>query len=371
MQSEDQHQEQEQNHQNYQQPDPTRVIWKALQNLRHGANKSRWSVHDDAQKKFAKDHRLCLVAKGLNMEHQNSPGIKIALPKAWQLVGKVEGQINDDGTVNFYFDTEHHLLMVLEKQPYNYKGWMVALDRWVNRDRPTFLKQIPFKVRILKLPDVYRRHSMVKSIGSKLGQVEEVTIVEPTTVKEAEVTVKVHFDVDDQLTLTREVELIKGNPPVELDFRYEGLQKFCVLCGSLRHDFDACSEYPKMQQRQFELMDIGTNPYITAQERNAAISEYITTKETGESSGTATPMQTEHIPIVAVPRQRPQQRNQGVGTRQEGSTSHQEEQGAKRKVPEEGDRDDPVAKRFEADQASSQQQQDTVARREDEPPNAP
>ncbi|WZY98274.1 hypothetical protein YC2023_070603 [Brassica napus] len=76
MQSEDKHQEQDQNHHPYPQPDSTRVIWKALQGLKLGADRSKWSVHDDAQKEFEKDHRLCLVAKGLNMEHQNSPGIK-------------------------------------------------------------------------------------------------------------------------------------------------------------------------------------------------------------------------------------------------------------------------------------------------------
>lgn len=150
---------------------------------------------------------------------------------------------------------------------------------------------------------------------------EEVTIVEPCTVKEAEVTVNVHFDVDDQLTFTREVEL---------EFRYDGLQKFRALCGSLRHDFDVCSESPKMKQRQFELLDIGKNPYVTAQERNAAIKEYISsTKETGESSGTVIPMETEHTDIIAVSRQRPQQRTQGIAIRQEGSTSLQEEQGTR------------------------------------------
>ncbi|KAH0902445.1 hypothetical protein HID58_041948, partial [Brassica napus] len=312
MQSEDKHQEQDQNHHPYQQPDPTKVIWKALQRMKLGADRSRWSVHDDAQKEFEKDHRLCLVAKGLNMEHQNSPGIKVALPKTWQLVGKVEGQINDDGTVNFYFDTEHHLLMVLEKQPYTYRGWLVVLDRWINRDSPTFLKQIPFKIRVEKLPDVYRRHSIVESICSRLGHVEEVTIVEPSIFREAEVTVKVYFDVDDQITLTREVEIIKGKTPVELDFRYEGLQKFCLLCGSLRHEYELCSECSKMQPRQFELMDIGTNPYASVQERDAAIREYITIKETGESSGTATLMQTEPPPALAAPRQMTQSRGQGV-----------------------------------------------------------
>ena len=313
MQSEDKHQEQDQNHP-YQQPDPTRVIWKALQRMKLGADRSRWSVHDEAQKEFEKDHRLCLVAKGLNMEHQNSPGIKVALPKTWQLVGKVEGQINDDGTVNFYFDTEHHLLMVLEKQPYTYRGWLVALDRWTNRDSPTFLKQIPFKIRVEKLPDVYRRHSIVESICSKLGHVEEVTIVEPSIFREAEVTVKVHFDVDDQITLTREVEIINGKPPVELDFRYEGLQKFCLLCGSLRHEHEICSEFSKMQPRQFELMDIGTNPYASVQARDAAIREYITIKEIGEPSGTATAtlMQTEPTPALSAPRQMAQSRGQGI-----------------------------------------------------------
>ena len=27
----------------------------------------------------------------------------------WHLVEKVEGQLNDDGTVNFYYDTKHNL----------------------------------------------------------------------------------------------------------------------------------------------------------------------------------------------------------------------------------------------------------------------
>lgn len=38
MQSEDQQQEQEHNHQIYQQADPVKVIWKALQNLKIGAD---------------------------------------------------------------------------------------------------------------------------------------------------------------------------------------------------------------------------------------------------------------------------------------------------------------------------------------------
>ncbi|KAL0688344.1 hypothetical protein Bca4012_088021 [Brassica carinata] len=44
-----------------QQYDFTKEIWKALQDLKQlGAKKSRWCVHEDAQKEFERDHRVCL-----------------------------------------------------------------------------------------------------------------------------------------------------------------------------------------------------------------------------------------------------------------------------------------------------------------------
>lgn len=123
---------------------------------------------------------------------------------------------------------------------------------------------------------MYRRHGMVESIGSKLGHVDEVSIIEPSTTKDAEIWVKILFDEDDVITLARTVELLKDQPPVELEFRYLGIQKLCMLCGSLKHGYEACDVSPQLQQRQYELMDIGSNPYVTAQQRSAAIEEYIT-----------------------------------------------------------------------------------------------
>src|SRR5690606_36759404 len=133
---------------------------------------------------------------------QNPAGIKIALPRIWQLVGKVEGQINDDGSVNFYFASKHHLVRVLDKLPYTYGGWIVALDRWSNMNQPTFLQKIPFKVRIYKVPNIYRRIGIVNSLASKLGKVVEVSIIEPINNRDAEVWAKILFDVDDVITLT-------------------------------------------------------------------------------------------------------------------------------------------------------------------------
>nr|VDD12319.1 unnamed protein product [Brassica oleracea] len=62
MQGEDQ--DRDPNQQYYEHAYPTNVIWKALQDLNLGADRSQWSVHEDAQKEFEKDHSLCLVAHG-------------------------------------------------------------------------------------------------------------------------------------------------------------------------------------------------------------------------------------------------------------------------------------------------------------------
>nr|KAF8085596.1 hypothetical protein N665_0660s0005 [Sinapis alba] len=169
--------------------------------------------------------------------------------------------------------------MVLENQTYTYRGWIIVLDWWSNKDYPMFLKQVPFRVRIFKLPNIYRRQGMFRSIGSNLVHVDEVFIVEPPNNKEAKVWVKILFDLDKVITLTRSVEIMKDKPTIELDFRYRGLQKLCIMCGSLKDEFEMCNEASRMQQHQYELMDIGTNTYASANERSAAIGEYITSME--------------------------------------------------------------------------------------------
>ena len=219
-----------------------------------------------------------------------------------------------------------------------------------------FLKQVPFKVRIDKLPNIYPRPGIVRNIGSKLGYVDEISIVEPTNNREAKVWLKILFDVDDVITLTRMVEIIKGQPPVELDFRYMGLQKFCTLCGSLRHEYEMCNEVSQMQHRQYELMDISTNPYASVQQRSAALQGYVTTREVGESSGTALQGQAEHTQINAMEAQRSYQQGSGINPNQPtllaDPTASQQDHGVKRKTMEDTEGETSTSsKRLETEQS--------------------
>ncbi|KAF3578110.1 hypothetical protein DY000_02029573 [Brassica cretica] len=160
-QCEDQHQDE------FQQPGPTKIIWKEMQKLKLGADRSCWTVHDDVQKEFEKDHRLCLVALGLNSYHQNPPGIKVALPKIWQLEGKVEGQIKDDGTVNFYF--QHYAQgdesMLDRPDQYRNLQWRHLIDS----ENAGFLQNKP-RIPIGDFNDIKRREEkqggLTRSVGS-------------------------------------------------------------------------------------------------------------------------------------------------------------------------------------------------------------
>ncbi|KFK40128.1 hypothetical protein AALP_AA3G334000 [Arabis alpina] len=245
-----------------------KAIWEDLKDLRLGSDGEPWVVHEDVQAKYIREHKLCLVAKGLNSDHQNPAGIKKAMPGKWGLIGKVEGQVTDKGLVKFYFQKEHQLLTVLDRAPYEYRGWMVAVDLWNRRNSLTFLR-----IYINKLPQEYRRFDLVHNIGSKLGHVVDKCIIEPNLLHDrpAKVWVQVEFDIDNVITKTRNVTIIQGEPLVDLEFTYQGLEKYCAICGSLRHAYDKCPKASTLTTMAGTLMEISHDPYATANERRVAI----------------------------------------------------------------------------------------------------
>lgn len=156
--------------------------------------------------------------------------------------GKVVGQVNDDGTVQFFFNTEHHLMSVLEGGPWSFKEWMVAMDRWTNRSNSSYLQEIFFWVQICNLPNEHPNVQMVLDIAGYLGRAGEVNIKEPTREEPAEVWVRITMDVNRKLTFARYLDLQDGAEPILLRFIYDKLRKFCKRCGSLRHDNSICNE---------------------------------------------------------------------------------------------------------------------------------
>ncbi|KAJ4890081.1 Uncharacterized protein Rs2_29829 [Raphanus sativus] len=119
-----------------------------------------------------------------------------------------------------------------------------------------------------------------------------------------------------------------------------------------------CDESDHMPQRQYELMDIGTNPYKTVQERKDAIQEYITSKEVGESSRARKVLQiesaqSERVQMEMEAEAEQQQLAEDIQTRTEEQSNPilaQSEQGTKRKNAEEGEEGTSSSKRIVIEQ---------------------
>lgn len=208
-------------------------------------------------------------SKWVELTAYESAGLKKVLQGAWESKGCTDAQVNDDGIVNFYFAKEYQLMLILEGAPYEYRGWMVAIDRWSNRNSHNFLQKIPFWIKIERLPEVYRREHIVRSIGSKMGQVDEVRIVEPNLRldKPAEVWIRVSMSIGSEISLVQNVQFMETGEPMELEFKYKKLQKFCTTCGSLRHNYDVCPKASTLSATAGALTEIGNTPFTTAQER--------------------------------------------------------------------------------------------------------
>ncbi|KAG7583573.1 hypothetical protein ISN44_As08g030850 [Arabidopsis suecica] len=209
-------------------------LWKNLQNMSLGSERSPLKISTDAKNKRDAEHRLSLIVKGVHPS-QNPAGIKVMMPKIWKMEGRVTSRINEDGSVQFFFKHEHHLLTVLEKEPWTYKDWVVVIDRCTRRHYPDYLRIIRFWVKILNIPGDSKNPSLIDEVGGELGHVDEVRIQQPTAEKVGEVWVRVPIEVTGRLIFARYFTFEDNGEPILIRFIYDKLRKFCSLCGSLTH----------------------------------------------------------------------------------------------------------------------------------------
>ncbi|ESQ43525.1 hypothetical protein EUTSA_v10014281mg [Eutrema salsugineum] len=162
------------------------------------------------------------------------------LPRAWHLHDRVHVQLNDDGTIQFFFRSKHQLLSGIDRGPWSFKDWMVVMDPWTRRLYPNFLRTISFWFQVFSLSSEYRNQAVVEKIVRQMGQLEGLIIIEPTHDTPAEVWVRLKFDAYEPLSFVRYVQLEEVGPPVLLRFQYERLKKLCITCGRLTHEDLVC-----------------------------------------------------------------------------------------------------------------------------------
>lgn len=94
--------------------------------------------------KLIEENALTLIGRLTNPREQRIWALLPALPRKWNLQGKVEGSDLGNNCFLFRFEREDDLTRVLDNRPYHFAYWMVIIQRWEPVISRTFPSTIPF-----------------------------------------------------------------------------------------------------------------------------------------------------------------------------------------------------------------------------------
>lgn len=168
----------------------------------------------------------------MNPAMQDMKALLFMLPRIWKLEDRIAGA--DLGLGRFQFDFEHEedIHEIMKMEPFHFDHWMLSLVRWepvVDRRYPFVIK---FWVRMMGVPLHFWADETFRSIGSDLGDVQEVDLDNGR--------VQVIVDGFKPLVFEAAVEFHNGEETM-VSLRYERLFGFCRRCHSLCHDQMRCT----------------------------------------------------------------------------------------------------------------------------------
>lgn len=201
----------------------------------HGSKVKRIKAPSLNNEALIRDNRLTLIGRLTNPQEQKIWALLPALPRKWNLRGKVFGSDLGNNCFQFRFEKEEDLRRVLDNRPYHFAYWMVILQRWEPIISPSFPSMIPFWVKIRGLPLHYWHEDMIMRVAQELRTLENHELTKTTA--------RIRVTIDGLKPLIKEsiVEFDSGEEsPITLE--YERLEMHCSFCFSLLHPRKNCPE---------------------------------------------------------------------------------------------------------------------------------
>lgn len=184
---------------------------------------------------LVKQNELSLIGRLTNPREQKMGALLPALPRRWNLTGRVTGSDLGNDCFLFRFEKEEDLRRVLDNRPYHFAYWMVIIQRWEPVISATFPSMIPFWITIRGIPLHYWHEDVVVSIGRDLGTLMNHELSSTTA------RVKVLIDGLKPVVKKSFLDFDSGEESL-ITFEYEKLELHCSLCNSLCHAGKFCPE---------------------------------------------------------------------------------------------------------------------------------
>lgn len=190
---------------------------------------------------------LSLVGRTLNPECQSMKNLIRDMPRKWQKLGRVRGVALSKERFQFFFNSEHDLVEVLEKGVHTFNEWIVVVDRWYEFPPDNYLQFTPMWIQIWNLLINFYTNKALTALGEQIGQVTKVAFDTEKPQVEDFVRVKIIFDVSRPLRRSKVVNLPKGGS-TSVFFEYERVQKRCYECQRMTHEKEVCPFLLKKRQ---------------------------------------------------------------------------------------------------------------------------
>ncbi|XP_048604723.1 uncharacterized protein LOC125582196 [Brassica napus] len=181
-------------------------------------------------------NKLTIIGRVTNPSIQNTRAILNFLPQVWGLEGRVEGRDLGPEKFQIRFRTESDMEVILSKNPYNYKKWMLLMQKWEPTVSETFPSSISFWIRIHGIPLHFCNEATVTTIGEELGLLADKVVEEA----------KVRVELNGFLPLVMNMEIqLPSDEIITVEFEYIKIEKHCFTCFSLFHEDETCPVKPR------------------------------------------------------------------------------------------------------------------------------
>ncbi|XP_024009725.1 uncharacterized protein LOC112084667 [Eutrema salsugineum] len=182
-------------------------------------------------------NQFFLVVVPLNPAKQNLRAMISQLPRLWGMESAATGRIIGQNRLQFLFQSEETMNLVLRRSPWSFAEWMITITRWAPNLPDGDCKIILFRIQIWGIPLQFLSRPTITFIGDIYGPVISVDFDETST--RVDFVLRVLWDTDNPLHFQHNFQFEAGVNTI-LRFKYERLQKFCKRCGMISHERKDC-----------------------------------------------------------------------------------------------------------------------------------
>lgn len=176
-----------------------------------------------------------LIGRIFGEKKANFIGVRNTVTKLWQHKGLCKVVALLPNVFQFIFQQAEDREAVLRVRPWLFDNSILVLQPWVegiNWDDASFTKS-PFWVQVWNIPSHWQSIESGMKIGSVLGEVLDVIVVDAGGKEERHLNIQVELDLTKPLV--RGIRLKYKLAESWVEFRYEQLPNFCYYCGYIGH----------------------------------------------------------------------------------------------------------------------------------------